>query len=237
MTSHSIPPSTQFSYKSASASRNSASVDFGCDKRRPVSRVDIKSNIPDPDDLWALVGKYPNVEDLQAILTKAVNEREIPPERAKFRRESGAVKKDELVARVLSYKKTREYALEFLQEYRNPKTGDRILDGIETLEDFYIQFCSDGPRYRGDVEDSKEIQEAAMIEYIEPVKKVEKKKKNAKIPKKLYEVFHNAIKEDDGDDYDTSRLAYIYSIIKIFQNLSTKELKSIYENIHSNYKA
>lgn len=198
MASRSIPPETHLDYSSTSASYSRKSVSSGsnespCSKRRPVSRADMIDDNPASDDFWALVGKYPTVELLRSFLNEAVEEHAVPPERARFRDGVKSIDKNELVARVLAYKRTRKLALDYLISYEHPRTHNKIMRGVETLKDFYIQFCEDGPRFSADAEDSKEIQEAALIGYI-PFKAQDfTKKETFHIPKELYESLHSAM--------------------------------------------
>lgn len=254
MSSKPIPPKTRLSYTpsssgssrsvslassvspSSSASRSRDSPDEVCSagKRREVSRADIKDFNPEPGDLWDFGGKFPNVEDLQKILYNATTGYDaIPIIRAKFRENSKAADKEELLSRILVYPRSRQMLLDFLIDYRTKPGGTKILRGTETLSDFYIQFCKNGPVFPGDAPESKELQNAAMIQYVEstPQKKI-KTEEVIKIPRHLYELVQQSFYDlDNPDEKSPDRIAAVYSLLKLLPRMDVAQIEGLVKSV------
>jgi hypothetical protein len=130
---------------------------------RKTARPDMKTFIPDPDDLWAIAGKYLVDRELTEILLNAstVASNPIPSAYAKKKNSAGkTLSKAAKLARVLALRKPRILALELLKE-------KGVVDQEAKLKDFFLQFFDDGEVFPGDAPDSREIKEASGIPILE----------------------------------------------------------------------
>lgn len=225
MTSKTIPANSRLNYSTSASPR---SVDLDCGSRREVGRSDIKNEVPESNDLYGLVGKYPTVEDLKEILVEAVKgPNGIPALRARFRNGTKAYDKAELVSRVLVYPKTRQMALDLLIELNH-------VDESAELGDFYLQFCHNGPIFDGTEPESVALQESAMISVIErEVEEVPVQTflRPAKFSPELSNAVLEAVAESDGKEIDPKRSEAVASLLRLVADMDVKDINLLSDEI------
>jgi hypothetical protein len=187
--------------------------------RRPTSRRDIKSNIPEQTDLYGLGGKYPNIDDLRDILTDGIKHG-IPGQRAVFRKGPVTPDKGELLSRILVYPYTRQLLVDWLIE------NNKVLEDSE-LSSFYLQFCQKGRKFEGDIGESIELQKEAGIEIISDKKEAP----STDIDNELYELVWKTVADVKGEKIEPERAEILKKILKIYATLETEELEKEFLNL------